>query len=100
VTTAVYLFHELPPKIRRQVAAEIARVLAPGGLFVLVDSIQRGEHAAYDGLLDLFPVGFHEPYFAGYLDEDLDALFGAAGLVPTSRKRAFLSTVVAYAKPA
>lgn len=34
---AIYLFHELPPKIRRQVFSEIARVLRPGGLFILAD---------------------------------------------------------------
>lgn len=98
VVTAIYLFHELPPKVRRQVAGEIARVLKPGGLFVLVDSIQSGEHAAYDGLLELFPVGFHEPYFTGYLAEDLRALFGDAGLAMVSRQRAFLSTVAAFRK--
>lgn len=38
--TCVYLFHELPGDVRRAVAAEMARVLRPGGLVVLVDSIQ------------------------------------------------------------
>lgn len=98
VVTAIYLFHELPPKIRRQAAAEIARVLKPGGLFVLTDSLQHGEHPPYDRLLDHFPHGFHEPYYAGYLDEDFDALFGACGLVPQERERAFLSTIAAFRK--
>lgn len=98
IATAIYLFHELPPKIRRAAAAEIARVLRPGGLFVLVDSIQRGEHPPYDGLLEIFPAAFHEPYFGGYLDEDLVRLFADAGLRLHSRKRAFLSTVVSFRK--
>lgn len=38
--TCVYLFHELPGEVRRAVAAEMMRVLRPGGLVVLVDSIQ------------------------------------------------------------
>ncbi len=38
--TCVYLFHELPADVRRAVAAEMLRVLRPGGLLVLVDSIQ------------------------------------------------------------
>ena len=38
--TCVYLFHELPGDVRRAVAAEMMRVLRPGGLVVLVDSIQ------------------------------------------------------------
>jgi ubiquinone/menaquinone biosynthesis C-methylase UbiE len=96
VITAIYLFHELPPKVRREVAREVARVLRPGGLFVVVDSIQTGEHPPYDGLLELFPIGFHEPYFSSYLDEDFDTLFGAEGLLPVSRTRAFLSTIMCF----
>src|SRR5262249_36686290 len=38
VVTSIYLFHELPPGIRRAVAAEIQRVLKRNGTFILVDS--------------------------------------------------------------
>jgi len=31
--SAVYLFHELPPKVRKLVLREVARLLRPGGLF-------------------------------------------------------------------
>ncbi len=30
--------HETPPKIRRSALSEVARVLKPGGIFVLVES--------------------------------------------------------------
>ncbi len=57
--SAVYLFHELPPKVRAAVAAEIARVLKPGGLFALADSIQPGDEprlgAPDRGVPGLFP---------------------------------------------
>lgn len=36
----VYLFHELPGPVRAAAAAEAARVLRPGGLCVLADSVQ------------------------------------------------------------
>ncbi|MBL8669628.1 MAG: class I SAM-dependent methyltransferase, partial [Alphaproteobacteria bacterium] len=42
VATCIYLFHELPRQVRSRVASEIARILKPGGLFVFVDSIQKG----------------------------------------------------------
>ena len=50
--TSIFLFHELPPKVRRIVFRECARVLKPGGRLVLVDSLQRGDQPAYDGLLE------------------------------------------------
>ena len=37
VVTCIYLFHELPPRVRRAVAAEIGRVLRPGGTVIFVE---------------------------------------------------------------
>ena len=52
--TSIFLFHELPPKVRRIVFRECARVLKPGGRLVLVDSLQRGDQPDYEGLLEPF----------------------------------------------
>ena len=94
VATCIYLFHELPKKVRRTVAAEIARILKPGGVLVFVDSVQTGDHPPYDALLQRFPMAFHEPYYTNYLDDDLDALFAEAGLQTVSVDRAFFSRVL------
>jgi len=91
--TCVYLFHELPRAVRERVTREIARVLKPGGLLVLVDSLQRGDVPRYDALLDRFPVSFHEPYYADYVGQDLGALFAAAGLTLQQSDVAFLSKI-------
>lgn len=98
VVACIYLFHELPPKIRKTVAAEIARVLKPGGIFILVDALQSGDMPDFDGLLEVFPVGFHEPYFASYLAEDFGKLFDAQGLTQTSSTLAFLSKIMVFQK--
>ena len=58
--TSIFVFHELPPKVRRVVFRECARVLKPGGRLVLVNSLQRGDQPDYDVLLDLFPQSYHE----------------------------------------
>ena len=75
IVTSIFLFHELPPEVRRQVTAEIARVLKPGGLFVFIDSLQMGDKPGWDGLLEAFPHRFHEPYYRHYAIDDLDGMF-------------------------
>jgi ubiquinone/menaquinone biosynthesis C-methylase UbiE len=52
--TCMYLFHEIPPESRTQVAAEISRVLRPGGVAVVGDSVQLGDRPALDAGLGRF----------------------------------------------
>lgn len=96
--TCVYLFHELPPRIRRDAAREMARVIKPGGVLVLADSIQTGDAADLDRMLEYFPVGFHEPYFSSYLKEDFAALFGEHGFEVEETELAFLTKVTRFRK--
>lgn len=98
VVTSVFLFHELPRKVRRQVAAEAWRLLRPGGCFILVDSIQHGDRPDYEGLLDYFPVAFHEPYYADYLRDDLEGLFEGAGFAVESVDTAYFARVMVMKK--
>jgi ubiquinone/menaquinone biosynthesis C-methylase UbiE len=95
---SIFLFHELPPKVRRVVLRECARVLKPGGRLVLVDSLQRGDRPDYDGLLELFPQSYHEPYYFSYLDEDFAALAAKYGLVHVRDVNAFISKVMVFDK--
>jgi ubiquinone/menaquinone biosynthesis C-methylase UbiE len=98
VVTAIFLFHELPPKVRERVVAEVARLLKSGGLFVLLDSIQEGDAAGFEALTELFPQAFHEPYYDSYLTWDMRAACEAAGLTFVSSAPAYLSKVMAFAK--
>ena len=79
-------------------AGEIARVLKPGGRLIFVDSLQFGDAPGYDGMLEMFPVRFHEPYFSSYVEEDLADIFQAHGLERISSTTAFLSKVVTFEK--
>ncbi|MEZ5994788.1 MAG: class I SAM-dependent methyltransferase [Hyphomonadaceae bacterium] len=94
--TCIYLFHELPPRVRRDVIAEVARVLKPGGVFILADSIQTGDAPDLDRMLEYFPVGFHEPYFNSYLKEDFTALLGEAGFEREDAELGFLTKVTRF----
>lgn len=97
--TCVYLFHELPPKVRPAVAAEMARVLKPGGVLAFADSVQAKDEPALARLLEAFPAFFHEPYYDSYQSTDLDALFADAGLIREAVDQAFLTKAVLYRKP-
>lgn len=99
LVTSVYLFHELPRKIRRQVIAEMARVLRPGGRMVLVDSFQNGDRPEFEGLLELFPRAYHEPYFSDYVRLPLEELVEEAGLRHVQSDMAFMSKIVVADKP-
>ena len=96
--SCVYLFHELPPRFRPTVAAEIARVLKPGGHLALADSIQPTDEPRLARLLEAFPAYFHEPYYADYSRTDLPALFGAAGLRLVDQDAAFLTKALLFEK--
>jgi ubiquinone/menaquinone biosynthesis C-methylase UbiE len=98
IVSSIYLFHEVPPKVRREIAAEFARVLKPGGLLVFMDSLQLGDTPEFDGLLHSFPISFHEPFYASYIAEDLSQIFGAAGLEVTEASPQFLSKLVVARK--
>lgn len=95
IVTTVFLFHELPPEVRRRVTAEMARVLRPGGLLVFIDSLQMGDRPGWDGVLEQFPARFHEPYYRHYAIDDLERLFGEAGLAVHGRSQVFLSKMIA-----
>ncbi len=100
VIVSVYLFHELPEKARRQVFAETARVLKPGGAFIIADSLQFGDAPGLDGILEYFPEGFHEPYYKAYLGWDFEGPMQAAGFELEKTEIAFLTKVNVWRKPA
>ncbi|MEL6297280.1 MAG: class I SAM-dependent methyltransferase [Pseudomonadota bacterium] len=98
IVTCIFLFHELPPEVRRRVTAEFARVLKPGGTLVFMDSLQMGDRPDWDGMIEAFPVRFHEPYYRHYAIDDLDDVFSAAGLAPHVQELAFLSKIMVRRK--
>ena len=99
LVTCIYLFHELPPRYRNDVAKEIFRVTRPGGFFVFADSIQPGDNPPFDRRTEIFPEAFHEPYYKSYSQTDLSALFSEAGFVQEGSKVSFVTKVMWFRKP-
>ncbi len=96
--TNIFMMHELPPKVRRIVIGECARVLKPGGRLVIVDSLQRRDVPDYVGVLERFPQNYHEPYFESYLDEDFAHIARTHGLTHVRDEPAFVSKVMVFDK--
>jgi ubiquinone/menaquinone biosynthesis C-methylase UbiE len=96
--SAVFLFHELPDRARDRVIGELARITKPDGMIVIVDALQTGDHPEFDGLLELFPRGFHEPFFDSWTRYDLKAAMSAAGFRLIEQRLAHLAKVSAFVR--
>ncbi|HSN98735.1 MAG TPA: methyltransferase domain-containing protein [Candidatus Nanopelagicales bacterium] len=97
--TSIFMFHELPRDARRNVAREALRVLRPGGRFVVCDSAQRSDGAELAPFLEAFQQHFHEPYYKGYVSDDLGRLLAGVGFEVISEQTHFVSKVVVGQKP-
>lgn len=96
--TSVFLLHEIPGDVRERVLKEAARVVRPGGMVVVADSIQLADAPELEREILGFPKRFHEPYYLGYVKDDLAARMSDAGLRVTDSKLAFLTKVVTAVK--
>ena len=99
VVTCVYLFHELPKDARRAIMAEAFRVLRPGGIFVVQDSAQSAESSQLANYMFGFAKQFHEPYYRGYLDDDLSQALTESGFVVKEMEPHFVAKVVVARRP-
>jgi ubiquinone/menaquinone biosynthesis C-methylase UbiE len=88
---SVYLFHELPRAIREEVLRESFRVLAPGGVVGVCDSIQRDDDPKLNGVLEQFPVDYHEPFYKDYTLWDTREALAAAGFREITGQHRLLS---------
>jgi ubiquinone/menaquinone biosynthesis C-methylase UbiE len=97
--TNLFLLHELPAEVRARVLAEMARVVRPGGLVVVADSLQLRDAPELKSELNGFPDRFHEPYYHSYIGDDLAARLRDASLVVDEEKLAFLTKLVVAHRP-
>jgi len=95
----VYLFHEMPCEARAKALAEMARVLAPGGILSLTDSVQIGDRPGMDKNLGGF-TKMNEPHYANYISTDIGGLFQQAGLVASEKWLCSSTKTLSFTKPA
>ena len=95
---SIYLFHELPPDVRRAAAKEMARVLKPGGLLILTDSVQLGDRPALDANMGKFG-DFNEPYYRTFIAEDFGKMFRECGLECDQKLLGSSTKVLSFRKP-
>jgi ubiquinone/menaquinone biosynthesis C-methylase UbiE len=95
--TSVFLFHELPASARQNVINECFRVVKPGGVFIICDSIQLSDAPELQPIMDSFPETFHEPYYRHYISDDLTERLKKAGFVDIETQNHFMSKyLIAY----
>jgi ubiquinone/menaquinone biosynthesis C-methylase UbiE len=94
VATSMYLLHEVPAEVRARVLGEMRRVVRPGGLVVVADSIQLRDAPDLEREILAFPSRYHEPYYMGYVKDDLAARVAEAGFEVKSSRLAFLTKLV------
>ena len=98
--TCVFLLHKLPGEARQNVLNEAFRVLEPGGVFVLADSVQLADSPQFDVAMENFRRVFHEPYYRDYIADDIDARLRDAGFEAVTAETHFMTRVWTARKPA
>ncbi|MEB3341972.1 class I SAM-dependent methyltransferase [Okeania sp.] len=97
--TCVFTFHELPPIVRQKVLEETFRVIQPGGIFVICDSIQLSDEPDFSPMLENFQAMFHEPYYKNYITDNLEKHLETAGFVNITTEVHFVSKYWVSYKP-
>jgi len=97
--TCVFLLHELPREARENVLKECWRVLEPGGIIVLADSIQMADSPQFSTIMEDFQKVFHEPYYYDYINDDIEARLIRCGFQSITAESYFMTRVWAANKP-
>jgi ubiquinone/menaquinone biosynthesis C-methylase UbiE len=97
--TSVFLFHELPASARQEVINEAFRILQPGGVFVICDSMQAIDSPDFQTMMNNFPAIFHEPYYRHYTTDNLEERLTTAGFTNLEVNNHFVSKYWTAYKP-
>ncbi len=99
VVYSVFVMHELPKPERAALMREAFRVLKPGGVLILADSLQIGDEKELDWALERFPKAYHEPFYKSYSEDPLARTLKQTTGCDVTQQHAFLTKVVWVQKP-
>ena len=97
--TCVFLFHELPRDARQNVLNECFRLLEPGGVLILADSIQIEDSPKFTPIMENFHKIFHEPFYRDYIIDDINFRLESSGFTSISSESHFMTKVWKAKKP-
>jgi ubiquinone/menaquinone biosynthesis C-methylase UbiE len=97
--SCVFLLHELPAAARQAVLEECWRVLEPGGVLVLADSVQKADSPQFMPAMENFRRVFHEPYYRDYIGDAIDQRLSQAGFEAIQAESHFMSRIWSARKP-
>ena len=97
--TCVFLLHELPANARQNVLNECCRVLEPGGVLILADSVQLADSPQFSSAMDYFRKTLHEPYYRDYIGDDIEARLSSAGFDGIHAESHFMTRIWSARKP-
>ncbi len=97
--SCVFLMHELPAQARQHVIAECFRLLEPGGVLVLIDSIQLDDSPHYAAVMENFRRVFHEPYYRDYIGDDIKGRLESVGFTQVQAETHFMARVWSARRP-
>lgn len=97
--TCVFLLHELPAEARQNVINACFKVLEPGGVLLLADSIQLADSPQFSAAMENFRRVFHEPYYRDYVGDDIEARLHQAGFEAVSAQTHFMTRVWCATRP-
>ena len=84
---------------RQAVLQDCYRLLEPGGVLVLADSVQLKDSPQFDVAMDNFRRVFHEPYYRDYISDDIDQRLLDAGFCNLQAESHFMTRVWCATKP-
>lgn len=97
--TCVFLLHELPAEARQNVINACFKVLEPGGVLLLADSIQLADSPQFAAAMENFRRVFHEPYYRDYVGDDIEARLQQAGFEAITAQTHFMTRVWCATRP-